>query len=160
LGAVSDRQRGDVLRVIYNDLKQTAEPRAIPKKKRENARTALNVPALTGESDENCILHYRKSFQSKLGLDQFKLFIERHIEREPVNPAFHKPSYRYHILTSKGIQERYFDAVSRRKSVDVKKGYLLIPYAKISGNANIIEENADISGENAYIFEERSEEEE
>ena len=39
---------------------------------------------------------------------------------------------RYHILTSKGIQERYFDAVSRRKSVDVKKGYLLIPYAKIS----------------------------
>ena len=65
---------------------------------------------------------------------------------------------RYHILTSKGIQERYFDAVSRRKSVDVKKGYLLIPYAKISGNANIIEENADISGENAYIFEERREE--
>lgn len=65
---------------------------------------------------------------------------------------------RYHILTSAGIQERYFEAVSRRKSVEVKREYLLVCNTKIPGNANIIEKNADISGGNVYIFEERREE--
>ena len=65
---------------------------------------------------------------------------------------FDKTLYdRYHILTSKGIQDRYFEAVSRRKNVEVKKQYLLISDTKKSGNANIIEKNADISGENADI---------
>lgn len=33
---------------------------------------------------------------------------------------------KYHILTSKGIQKRYFTAVARRKKIEVKKEYLLI----------------------------------
>ena len=33
---------------------------------------------------------------------------------------------KYHILTSTGIQKRYFTAVIRRKKIEVKKEYLLI----------------------------------
>lgn len=33
---------------------------------------------------------------------------------------------KYRILTSKGIQKRYFTAVIRRKKIEVKKEYLLI----------------------------------
>ena len=65
---------------------------------------------------------------------------------------FDKTLYdRYHILTSKGIQDRYFEAVSRRKNVEVKRQYLLISDTQKSGNVNIIEKNVDISGENADI---------
>ena len=39
---------------------------------------------------------------------------------------FDKKLYeRYRILTSRGIQMRYLEAVSRRKSVEIKKQYLL-----------------------------------
>ena len=51
---------------------------------------------------------------------------------------------KYHILTSEGIQRRYFEAVSRRKKVDVKKEYLLVEVASICKNANISSENANI----------------
>ena len=37
---------------------------------------------------------------------------------------------KYQILTSRGIQERYFEAVSRRKEVEVRKEYLLIKSTK------------------------------
>lgn len=33
---------------------------------------------------------------------------------------------KYQILTSKGVQKRYFTAVIRRKKIEVKKEYLLI----------------------------------
>ncbi len=33
---------------------------------------------------------------------------------------------KYHILTSRGIQERYFRAVAKRKGIEVKKEYSLI----------------------------------
>ena len=53
----------------------------------------------------------------------------------------------YGILTSSGIQKRYFEAVSRRKNVSVKNEYLLGRYAQKF-------KNVDILGENAYIFNE------
>ncbi|MCH5210688.1 MAG: DUF4373 domain-containing protein [Oscillospiraceae bacterium] len=57
---------------------------------------------------------------------------------------FDKELYdKYHILTSKSIQRRYFDAVSRRKNIGVKKEYLLIPVDRILKNVNISEKNAD-----------------
>lgn len=56
------------------------------------------------------------------------------------------------ILTSAGIQKRYFEAVSRRKEVKVKKEYLLIEVTQIYKNVDIIEENVNISSENADIF--------
>ena len=58
---------------------------------------------------------------------------------------------RYGILTSAGIQKRYFEAVSRRKIVKIKKAYLLVPCAQIPKNVYISEENVYISCENVDI---------
>lgn len=64
---------------------------------------------------------------------------------------FDKTMYDYYgILTSRGIQTRYFKAVIRRKKVEVKKQYLLLPFDLLPNNVYILEENADISGENTY----------
>lgn len=65
---------------------------------------------------------------------------------------------KYSILTSKGIQQRYFEAVSRRKKVDVEKQYLLIDVTQIYKNVNILSENVNISSENVNISEQRREE--
>ena len=62
---------------------------------------------------------------------------------------------KYQILTSKGIQRRYFEAVSRRKQVKVKSEYLLVKVDQICKNVDISAENADISLKNANIFEQR-----
>ena len=62
------------------------------------------------------------------------------------------------VLTSKGIQTRYFEAVSRRKSVKAKKDYLLIDVAQEYKNVDISSENVDISSENAYRNEQSKEE--
>lgn len=61
----------------------------------------------------------------------------------------------YRILTSAGIQKRYFEIVSRRKKVDVKKEYLLIDTTLFLKNVNISPKNADISPKNADIFQQR-----
>lgn len=66
---------------------------------------------------------------------------------------------RYAILTSKGIQKRYFEAVSRRKQIEVINEYLLVKVAQICKNVNISFKNVDISGENVYIFKQRKEKE-
>lgn len=52
----------------------------------------------------------------------------------------------YQILTSTGIQKRYLEAVSRRKTVAMKKSYLLLKCAQDL-------KNVVISDENVYIFE-------
>lgn len=64
---------------------------------------------------------------------------------------------KYSILTSQGIQKRYFEAVSRRKEVNVKKQYLLIKVDKLYKNVNILSENVNISSENVNISEQRKE---
>lgn len=67
---------------------------------------------------------------------------------------FDKKLYdKYHILTSAGIQKRYFEAVSRRKAVSVKKEYLLVPCAQNFIFADISSENVYQNEENAYISE-------
>lgn len=65
----------------------------------------------------------------------------------------------YQILTSAGIQNRYFEAVSRRKSVGVKKQYLLVKLGEKYKNVYISEKNADISSKNADILGQSKEEE-
>lgn len=63
---------------------------------------------------------------------------------------FNKTLYdKYSILTSEGIQKRYFEAVSRRKKVDVEKQYLLFDVGMKYGNVNILSKNVYINGENA-----------
>lgn len=58
---------------------------------------------------------------------------------------------KYGILTSKGIQKRYFEAVNRRKEIKVKKQYLLIDVDINKENVNINLQNVDINPKNADI---------
>ena len=55
---------------------------------------------------------------------------------------------KYGILTSRGIQERYFLAVKRRKGVEAIREYLLLKVAQIPENVNIISKNVDINAKN------------
>lgn len=66
---------------------------------------------------------------------------------------------KYQILTSRGIQERYFEAVSRRKGVEVRKEYLLIKVDQIYKNVRILNENVNISSKNVNISERKKVEE-
>lgn len=55
---------------------------------------------------------------------------------------------KYNILTSTGIQKRYFEAVNRRKQIEVKKQYLLIDVTVFLDNVNINQVNVNINSEN------------
>lgn len=66
---------------------------------------------------------------------------------------------KYQILTSRGIQERYFEAVSRRKEVEVRKECLLIKVDQIYKNVRILNENVNISSKNVNISEQKKVEE-
>ena len=57
---------------------------------------------------------------------------------------------KYSILTSKGIQKRYFEAIARRKNVVVDGRYLLVSDTEISENVNINLVNVDINQKNDY----------
>ena len=75
---------------------------------------------------------------------------------------FDKQLYdRYGILTSHGIQERYYDCTDRRKNVKIKDEYRLLCNAPESKNADISNENVYISTEKDHISatEEKREEE-
>ncbi|MEG2193150.1 MAG: DUF4373 domain-containing protein, partial [Oscillospiraceae bacterium] len=62
---------------------------------------------------------------------------------------FDKELYdKYQVLTSRGIQKRYFEVVSRRKVITVNDNILLVNVAQICSNANIISENVNINPEN------------
>ncbi len=58
---------------------------------------------------------------------------------------------KYKILTSAGIQKRYFDACKRRERVEVNKRYLLGNAYQNYKNVYISEKNENNSEENAYI---------
>ncbi len=65
---------------------------------------------------------------------------------------FDKEKYdEYHVLTSKGIQERYFEAVSRRKTIEVDYNILLVNVAQILPNVYISAKNVNIFSKNADI---------
>ena len=55
---------------------------------------------------------------------------------------------RYQILTSAGIQKRYFEAVARRKVVNVEAAYLLVEVTQVPENVHINRVNVDINPEN------------
>lgn len=58
---------------------------------------------------------------------------------------------KYHVLTSHGIQKRYFEAVSRRKVLEVDANILLVNCAQICPNADIRAKNVNILSKNADI---------
>ena len=65
---------------------------------------------------------------------------------------FDKEIYdKYHVLTSRGIQKRYFEAVSRRKTLEVDYNILLVDAAQILPNVNIQAKNVNIFSKNADI---------
>ncbi len=64
----------------------------------------------------------------------------------------------YFILTSKGIQKRYFEAVSRRTSFEIKKEYLLVDVTHFSKNAYISAENVNKNTKNVNRNEQSREE--
>ena len=64
---------------------------------------------------------------------------------------------RFGVLTSRGIQKRFFDAAKRRNSIDVFKHLLLAPIEEYE-NVNILIDNVNILAENADILEQRIEE--
>lgn len=74
------------------------------------------------------------------------------VEASVKRGIFDKTLYdKYHILTSKGIQKRYFEAVGRRKSVEVEGAYLLVNDADFLKNASTTVKNVDIFPKNADI---------
>lgn len=65
---------------------------------------------------------------------------------------FDKEKYdEYRVLTSRGIQKRYFEAVSRRKVLEVDFNILLVDVAQICPNVDIRAKNVNISFKNADI---------
>lgn len=66
---------------------------------------------------------------------------------------FDKTLYdKYQILTSAGIQRRYFEAVSRRKNVKVKAEYLLVNVTDFLSDVDILSENVYINQKNVDIL--------
>lgn len=62
---------------------------------------------------------------------------------------FDRETYeRYGVLTSVGIQKRCFKAVSRRKSFEIDKRYLLVDYARFLKNVDISFKNDNILPKN------------
>jgi len=74
------------------------------------------------------------------------------IVKELVKRGFFDESLlnRFKILTSKGIQNRYFEAAKRYKTIDVFSEFLLVDVSKMD-NVNINAINDDINNNNAYI---------
>ena len=57
---------------------------------------------------------------------------------------------KYGVLTSQGIQKRYFEAVSRRTQIDVVNEYLLISLTQNTENVNINSINVYKNSKNVY----------
>ena len=66
---------------------------------------------------------------------------------------------KYHILTSAGIQMRYFDAVSRRKQIEVTDEFLLVDCTEICKNVDIQRKSVDKNAKNVCNSSQRKEKE-
>lgn len=75
----------------------------------------------------------------------------REIVKEAIKYGFFdKDLYeKYNILTSRGIQRRYFEVAKRRIRVDAKKEYLLLSIPELPENVYINGKNVNINPENA-----------
>jgi len=80
-------------------------------------------------------------FSGKINVDieQINVIINDCLGEHLFNKNIHK---KYEILTSKGIQDRFFEAIKRRKEIDLIKEYILID------NVNNLLINVDINYQN------------
>jgi len=63
------------------------------------------------------------SNEINVSIEKINVIINDCLGEHLFNKSIHK---KYNILTSKGIQERYFEAIKRRKEIDLVKEYILI----------------------------------
>lgn len=127
------------------------------------------VSALYGPEAELMIIKlltrvYRQGYFLEWDEDQALLFSKRvNISIENVNNIvaellkrefFNKKIYsKYQVLTSRGIQKRFFDAAKRRKGLEVVKEYLLVNVNILPDDVNIISKNVDISKQSKEVEE-------
>lgn len=91
-------------------------------------------------NEKNLIL-----FSSKIivNIEEINVIINDCLSEHLFDESLHKE---HQILTSKGIQDRYFEAIKRRKEVTIINDYILINNVDtILQNADIIKLNADKS---------------
>ncbi len=95
-------------------------------------------------------------FARKLGLSIGDNSVSEIVKSAIKRGIFNQEIYsNYGVLTSRGIQKRYLEITSRRKKVELKNEYLLIPCTQIPSNVCIIKENDNILNNIDYIFEQR-----
>ena len=96
-------------------------------------------------NDEVALLFSRKACGLPEGDNVVSEVIKAAIKREIFSEdMFHE----YGILTSAGIQKRYFEAVKRRSEIEVEKAYLLLNASQIPNNVNINQKNVYRNEEN------------
>jgi hypothetical protein len=80
------------------------------------------------------------------------------IEAAVKRGMFHKKIFeKYKVLTSEGIQKRYFTAIARRKEIEVNDDILLVQVDHFCRNASIIHKNVSKNAKNADIPAQRKE---
>ncbi|MGN0557740.1 MAG: DUF4373 domain-containing protein [Acutalibacteraceae bacterium] len=88
-------------------------------------------------------------FSRRLGLGDGGKVVSEIVSAAVRRGIFDKEIYdKYQVLTSKGIQERYFEAVNRRKEIRVENKYLLVHADRIAGSVCNNRVNVDINPEN------------
>ncbi len=89
-------------------------------------------------NDEVALLFSRKA----CGLAEGDNVVSEVIKATIKRGIFDKEMFlKYGILTSVGIQKRYFEAAKRRNEIEVEKSYLLLSALQIPKNVNIIQKN-------------------
>lgn len=89
-------------------------------------------------NDEVALLFSRKACGLAEGDNVVSEVIKATIKRD----IFDRDMFlKYGILTSVGIQKRYFEAAKRRNEIEVEKSYLLLSASQIPKNVHIIQKN-------------------
>jgi len=100
--------------------------------------------------DDECLL-----FSKRAGAEVVPSFVREVVMGLVRRSFFDKKVFdSFQVLTSKGIQKRYFEAAERRKSISVIGDYLLIDVSQMK-NVNIVGVNANILTKNVDIFRQR-----
>lgn len=104
--------------------------------------------------EDECLL-----FANKVGKDIDAELVDKVVHRLVSRGFFDEELFNTHqVLTSRGIQKRYFEAVKRRKELNIRKEFLLMDVSDTTKSikkvnyVDISDENVDISKENADIF--------
>jgi len=124
------------------------------------ARIYRNGYFLNWDDDQACI--FAKKVGNTTTTEEVNEVISELIRREFFNERLYREAG---VLTSRGIQRRYFEAVKRRKVISVKREFLLIEteckhdvnmmHTSCRHDVNILKENVNILEENADILKQK-----